>query len=181
MGCMTKAEVTKLLTIIAAMYPRFEISTLKVELWLDMIGDIPFKEAQMAVKKVMMTSEFPPTVAEIRKAATDITTNKGDVLDAGKAWGEVMLAIRKYGSWSPEEAYSIMSPATAKIVKQIGWQEICSSEVIEVVRGQFMKMFDSYKVREQQDRLLPTDFKSQIELIANNFNMIEAPEDNNGR
>lgn len=171
MGCMSKAEIIKLLTIIAAMYSRFEINELKVNLWLDMIGDLPFKVAQLAVKKVMMTSEFPPTVAEVRKAAADITHAKDDVLDAGKAWGEVQDAVRKHGFYETNKALEMMSPLTRQVVEQISWREICLCEEPGVIRGQFMKMYDSMKVRHQQERMLPESFKNQISLLAENMSM----------
>lgn len=171
MGYITKAETAKLLTIIAAMYPKFEINNMKIELWFDMIGDLSFQVAQTAVKKVMLTSEFPPTVAQVRKAAADITTSKDGILDAGKAWGEVQRAISKYGWAQPEKAFESMSPITRKVAKQISWKEICCCEELGVIRGQFMKMFETTKTRTEQERLLPAAFKDQIELIASKFDM----------
>lgn len=169
--CITKVEVVKLLTIIAAMYPKFEVNNFKIELWFDMIGDLSFQVAQMAVKKVMLTSEFPPTVAQIRKAAADITSSKDGILDAGKAWGEVQRAISRYGYRQSEKAFESMSPITRKVVKQISWKEICCCEELGVIRGQFMKMFETIKTRTEEEKLLPANFKNQIELIASKMDM----------
>jgi hypothetical protein len=178
---MTKAEVTKLLTITAAMYPKFEISNIKIELWADLIGDIPFKVAQAALKKVMMTSEFPPTVAEIRKAAAEITTPKNEVMDAGQAWGEVQRALKKWGWPEPEKAMAMMSPLTQQVVKQISWREICMCEETGVIRGQFMKMYNAMQTRKEQDKLLPENFKNQIQLIAENFSIKQIAEASNDK
>lgn len=172
MGFMTKAEVVKLLTITSAIYPKFEVSEIKIELWADLIGDIPFPIAQAALKKVMLTSEFPPTVAQIRKAAVDITISKESILDAGKAWGEVQKAISKWGWPEPEKAYAMMSPLTQQVAKQLNWNEICKCEEPGVIRGQFMRMYDNLKHRVEQERLLPEGFKQKIQLIADNENNI---------
>lgn len=171
MGTMTKVDVAKLLTMIAAMYPRFEITDFKIELWFDMIADIPFIVAQTALKKVMMESEFPPTVAQLRKAAVEITTPASEIMDAGQAWGEVQRAISKWGWPEPEKAYAMMSPLTMQVVKQLSWQEICMCEESGVIRGQFMKMYNTLQARKDQDKLLPEKFKNQVKLIADNLNV----------
>ena len=163
---MTKAETAKLLGLMAAMYPKFEITELKVELWADLIGDIPYSLAQAALKKVMMTSEFIPTVAEIRKAAAESISTKEDELTAGEAWGEVRKAIAACGWPEPGKAYDMMSPITQQVVKQIGWHEICMCEEPGVVRGQFMKIFNTTQERDKQNRLLPEGFKNQIKALA---------------
>ena len=36
---MTKAEVAKILTVLAAVYPKFEVDDLKVQVWHEMLGD----------------------------------------------------------------------------------------------------------------------------------------------
>jgi len=173
---ITKAEVTKLLTVIASMYPRFEVNELKISLWYDMVGDLSYQAAQMALKKTMLTSVYPPTVADIRAAVADITAV--EQLDAGKAWGEVMRAIHKCGFYNPEDAYKIMSPCTELVVKQISWREICCCEEIGVVRGQFMKMYDSMKKREETNKLLPASFKKQILELTQSFSMERLVEKN---
>ncbi len=173
MGCIVaKAEAAKLQTIIAAMYHNFEITDFKTALWFDMIGDLSFKVAQMALKKVMLTSQYPPTVAEVRKAAAEIMTPQTETLDAGKAWGEVTKAIGKWGFYEPEKAFEMMSPLTQQVVKQLSWREICMCEETGVIRGEFMRMFNSLSERQKQDKLLPKKFTDEIELIATNLKQI---------
>jgi len=166
---MKKSETAQILTMISVMYKNFEITTSKTDLWHELIGDLAFPIAQMALKKAMLTSEFPPTVAEIRKMVAEITET--EQLDAGKAWGEVTRAISKWGFNQPTEAFNSMSPITLQIVKQISWREICMSENPGVERGQFMKMYDSMKKREESNKLLPTNFKNQILELSQSLSM----------
>jgi hypothetical protein len=173
---ITKVEVAKLLTVIAAMYPRFEVNDLKINLWHEMIGDLSYQVAQMALKKTMLTSVYPPTVADIRAAVADIT--EVEQLDAGKAWGEVTRAISRWGFYEPSKAYELMSPLTLQVVKQLSWREICMAEEIGVTRGQFMKMYDSMKKREETNKLLPASFKNQILELTQSFSMGRLSEKN---
>lgn len=163
---INKLEVAKLLTVMAAMYPKFEVTDVKVALWHDMIGDLPYELAQTALKKVMLTSHFPPTVAEVRKAAADIIQSGKEEMDAGKAWGEVQKAISKWGYYEPQKALDMLSPLTRQVAEQISWREICSCETPGVIRGQFMKMYDSLKIRKKENMMLPESFKNKIKVLA---------------
>ena len=118
---MKKSETAQLLTLIALNYPKFETPLAKTNLWYELIGDLPFSLVQTALKKVMLTSPYPPTIADLRKAAAEIMTPIGETLDAGKAWGEVQKAIQKCGWCNPEGAYKLMSPLTKEVVEQISW------------------------------------------------------------
>lgn len=164
---MTKPEVIKLLAMLAAAYPNMkEVNELQVELWYDCLKDIDAKVALSAVKKNILESPFPPAVADIRKQVAEVTTLENERLESAEAWGEVIKAIKHYGYYREKEALESMSPVTAKVAKYMGWQEICHSEKPDVVRGQFLKMYETVAERERQNRLLPLDFKEEITQIA---------------
>lgn len=164
---MTKPEVIKLLAMIAAAYPNMkEVNEVQINIWYDCLKDVNKDIALASVKKHILESTFPPSVAEIRKQVMEVTTPSNEKLDGSTAWGEVLKAIKEYGYYREEEALKSMSPITAKVAKYMGWREICHSEKLDVVRGQFLKMYEILSNREKQDRLLPLDFKQNMEQIA---------------
>lgn len=166
---MKKTDVIKILTMLSSAYPNMkEITEITVDIWYDCLKDIDVKVAIPAIKKHILESPFSPSVADVRKQIAEVTTPEEDRIDGSKAWGEVISAIRGYGYYRKEEALENMSPTTAKVVKYMGWQEICHSEKPDVVRGQFLKMYNTVAEREKQDRLLPGDFKKEINEIAEN-------------
>lgn len=69
-----------------------------------------------------------------------------------------------------------MSPRTAKVAEFLGWQEVCLSENIGVLRGRFMKIYDSMKVREDENKLLPLSMRAQIQQIGNDIGLLNAPK-----
>ena len=162
---MTKTDIVKLLAVINAAYPNMQISEATVSLWHELLGDLNLDFALAAVKKLILESPFPPTIADIRKQVVEITQGLNDV-DAATAWGEVVRALNHYGYYRPEEALASMSPRTAKIVRLMGWQNICMSEDLAVIRGQFIKMYEIYTQREKQEALLPPNLKQTILQIA---------------
>ncbi|MBZ4666578.1 hypothetical protein [Mahella sp.] len=52
----------------------------------------------------------------------------------------------------------------------MGWEEICLSDRPDVVRGQFLKMYESKAVSAQNERLLPDSLKAQIATLADSGN-----------
>ncbi len=161
---MTKSEVAKLLAVIAAAYPKFEVDDLKVQVWHEMLGDLDYSLASLAIKKLILESTFPPSIAEVRKAAVEIQAP--EQTNGTQAWGEVIKAIRNFGHYREEEALASMSPRTAYVVKCMGWREICMGEESGVIRGQFLKMYQQVAEREQKEQLLPPAMRREIKQIA---------------
>lgn len=97
---MKKSEVVKVFMAIAKLFPRdntfINADKEMVEMWYEMLEDIPFDNAMSAVKASVATSPFPPSIAEIRDYATRLTTPKR--LSADEAWGIASDVIRKYGT-----------------------------------------------------------------------------------
>jgi hypothetical protein len=166
---MTKGEVAKLLAVLAAAYPKFEANDVKVQVWHEMLGDIDYAVANMAVKKLIMQNTFPPAIAEVRKAVTELMNP--EQVTSSEAWGEVTSAIRNYGYYREEEALASMSPTTAQLVRYMGWREICMSEDIGVIRGQFLRMYEQIATREQEKQLLPPAMQDEIKQLSNKIGL----------
>ena len=158
---MTKGETAKLLAVLAAAFPRFEVDDLKVQVWHEMIGDLDYGIASLAIKKLILESTFPPSIAEVRKAAVEIQAPEQTT--GAQAWGEVIKAIRNFGHYREEEALASLSPLTAQVVRCMGWREICmSQESTGVLRGQFLRMYDQIVARKQKEQLLPSVMREQL-------------------
>ena len=166
---MTKGEVAKLLVVLAASYPKFEVDDLKVQVWYEMLGDLDYDVANIAIKKIIMLNTFPPAIAEVRKAAIEISSPMG--LTAAEAWGEVIRAIRDYGYYREKEAMASMSPITAQVVRYLGWREICLSEEPEILRAHFLKMYAQVAAREQIKQLLSPTMQTEIKKFAMKYDL----------
>lgn len=163
---MTRNEIARILAIIAAAYPRFKVDTegITLNVWHEMLGDLDYNLAQMAVQKLIYESPYPPVIADVRKQVVEVIEK--DKTDAAMAWGEVTKAMSMYGMYKEKEALASMSEKTAKVVRAIGFREICMSEPPGVVRGQFMKMYEAFTEREKKEALLPAGFKQQMQAIS---------------
>lgn len=166
---MTRAEIAKLLAVLAAAFPRFEVDDLKVQVWHEMLGDLDYSLANLAIKKLILESTFAPAIAEVRKAVVE--TLNPDGMTAAEGWGEVERAIRLYGYYRETEALASLSPMTAKVVRCMDWREICLSKELGVIRGQFLKMYQQVAEREQKEKLLPQGLQEDIQRIAGRMDM----------
>jgi len=168
---LKKTETVQLLAVINAAFPNMQVTEAMVSLWHELLGDLEFNLAKAAVKKLLLESPYPPSIADIRKRAAEIITPPEERIDASEAWGEVIRAIHRYGYYRQEEALASMSPRTAKVVRYMGWQEICLSEEPSVIRGQFLKMYNIVTEREKQERLLPASLKEEIQKLTDGMSM----------
>ena len=69
---MNKTETIQVITLLASNYDSIakkdkSQKQFMINSWTTCLSDLKYEDVLTAVKKVMMTSSFPPTVADIRK------------------------------------------------------------------------------------------------------------------
>jgi len=168
---MERSEAGELLTLMASAWPRFEPSDDKVALWRELFDDVPFEVTKLALKKLMLTNTFPPSAAELRQAVVDITTPQRDHITAAEAWGMVVRAIRYHGSYQGSEGLKSLPPAVRRTAEHIGWRDLCLSEEPEILRAQFMRMYDQVATRRREEALLPPAMRELIGELAAGMDM----------
>lgn len=127
----------------------------QMDWWFDLLGDIPFQTAILALKKYALSNKFPPSVSEIRTIAADLTGER--LPDADEAWGQVNNAIRRFGYMREREALNSMSEPVRKAVERIGFQNICQSpyEQLNTLRAQFRGSYEAEYRRSMEVHKMP--------------------------
>lgn len=161
---MTKKEMVIILKALKEAYKDFQVTEEKTNLWFELLGDIDFQVAKIAVSKLILENTFSPAIAEIRKQAVEVS--RPYTLSAAEALGEVRKAIIEFGHVRPTEALESMSPLTREAVQYIGWSNICLSEEPGVERGQFLRIYEQLRKREEDQALLPESLKEQIKALS---------------
>ena len=131
-----------------------------MELWFDQLCDIPYNVAQIVLKKWVAVSEWSPTIADIRKGAAEITSEP--VKDWGEAWLEVKKQIQRYGHTNPRAALEALDETTAKVVRQLGYLNLCMSDNESVSRANFRNVYEREAERAEQSARLPQELKNLI-------------------
>jgi hypothetical protein len=170
---MNRIEIINLLGIATANFPNLQQKEMKptAVLWEKSLADIPYEIAEKAVIKVLSTSKFFPTLAEIREATAQITQPR--TIDAIEAWGLILQAIRKYGYYSEGDAMRSLPEDVAQMVKHFTWRELCLSENPETIRAQFRMAWETKSKRTNEMKALPADIRMMIEDVTKGMRLID--------
>ena len=168
---MTKKEFALLASALKTFYPREQLlpNTQAMELWFNMLGDIPYQVAEAALQKWVATNKFSPTIADFRELSTSI--QHGDLPDWGDAWQKVREAVQRYGWYRQEEAMASLDDITRECVKRIGFERLCHSEEPELERANFRMVFETLAKRIKTQEQLPTGLSNLIDEIQKNLRL----------
>ena len=111
-----------------------------------MLADLDFELAKRAVTRLIATSKFLPTIAEVRSAATAFEL--GPVRAGGEAWGDVVAAIRFVGHYGIPK---FEDPLVAHCVECLSWRGLCLGENEAADRARFIEMYDAVAERRRTD------------------------------
>lgn len=173
---MTKKEFALLTSAIKTFYPREQLlpNQQSMELWFNMLGDIPYKVAEAALQKWVATNKFSPTIADIRELST--TIQNGELPDWGDAWESVRQAVMRYGWYRSDEALASLDPLTRDCVNRIGFERLCHSESPEVERANFRMIYETLAKRKKTQSQLPLGLATLIGEIKSSLQIEEAKE-----
>ena len=125
----------------------------RLQFYVMMLSDIPPQILEVAVKKLIMTNKFLPSIAEIRETAYGIkgTVSGTAAPDESEAWGEVIKAIQSVGYYGkPKFSHEAITTA----VNNIGWQDICMTtyDGMNTLRAQFRLAYQLAVQRQKDNR-----------------------------
>lgn len=166
---MTKEQLLKGLKYLGVAYNK-EFTQEQASVWFDMFKDDDYKTFSQAVKRLISTNQFMPSIAEIKKEIAKLE-NPLLTLRAEDEWEEVLKAIRKYGYYKQEEAFNSLKEITQNAVRNLGWYRLCSSENIQWEKKEFITIFNSKVDGAREDYLL--DYNSENLLKKINKNLLE--------
>lgn len=170
---MTKQEVVKLFALISTAYPRsdaFRKATPEaVEMWAVCLEDVPFAVIQKALVAHSVNSEFPPSIAEIRRAALQGETEKRDT--AEEAWALVLHALQNSAYNSVEEFAKLPDickrcVGSPNVLKT--WAVSEDENTVSVARAQFLNSYRALDKREQERAMLPPSVRDALDVAKRN-------------
>jgi hypothetical protein len=155
---MQRSETLKLVALLAAAWRDAAISDETAGVYSSMLADLDFDVAQQAVHRLINTSKWLPTVAEIRATAADI--EHGPVRAGGEAYGDVLAEIRRTGHYGVPR---FQDPLVAEAVGIMGWRGLCLGDNEAADRARFIEVYDRLASRGRADvvagRALPAPRK----------------------
>lgn len=166
MSKINRREFAIFASALRTYYPKENIlpNEQALELWYKQLQDIPYEVAEVTLNKWVATNKWSPSIADIREQATGIA--QGEAKDWGEAWQDVLRAIRLYGSYQEKEALESFDETTRKVIKNMGFRNLCFSENIQNDRANFRMIYEQQLERDRQDAQLPPRLKTLIAQIS---------------
>lgn len=160
---MNRQEILSMLTILKRAYPNFYKNFTKQEaeetvlLYEEMFKDYDSRIVLIAVKELINTYEYPPTIATIKNKIYSLSNiNEETDLDL---WEKLLKAIRN-GTYGSEKEFALLPQIIKDYLKSpYQLQELASmnsDDIHSVVKGQFLREIKILKERKKEiDKLSP--------------------------
>lgn len=156
---MTEVEVAKLIKVLQEAYPRSEFSEGRIEIYTMMLADLPYQAAQKAVLKLIATSPFLPTIAEIRKTAAEYMYEPLPSVDDAYAEAREFAKHKYNPNVGPLSAAELekagLRPLTAKALASVGIDVMAMTTEPSVVAAQFKAAYERLADSAKQRRVIP--------------------------
>lgn len=175
---MNQKQAISILAIIKSAYPNFykdmndeDIKT-TVELWSTMfVNDNPSVVTE-AVKALICTLKYPPTIADVKEKIRLIT--QPEEMTEQEAWSKVRGAMSYY---TAVESYNNLPDILQKLVGSPNqlreWAQMNQEHIETVVKSNFLRSYTAKMTRERSIQALPESTKIMIEGLGEKFKMLE--------
>lgn len=168
---MTREETKAILNILRTNYSNFYKNTTKeeaekiIDLWSTMLADEASYLVTEAVKVLIRSLKYPPTIADVVEKIALLT--QPQQLTEMEAWQEVRSAISYYNAQS---CFDNLSPIIQKIVGSPNqlrlWATMEADEVDSVIASNFMRSYKSRVSQEKEMALLPENTRQLIKGLS---------------
>ena len=175
--------ITKMLSPYLAVFPSCKIDSVGLVMYAKALLPLSLPVIEAALTKLLQTSVFFPSVAEIFKEADEMErfalakSSGSRVPTAAEAWGEVQRLVKDcyvYKKWE------FSCQQVEKAAKQFGIKELCvlESNAVNTARAQFMRIYDSIVNQNladrQNQRALDTMSAKSLSMLAGRvINLLE--------
>jgi len=173
-------EVVVLMGMIRTAYPRFYSNMTKdearqaIDLWSTMFADDDAKIVTEAVKAMITTLKFPPTIADVKEKIRLITIPER--MTEMEAWNLVYDAICS-ANYSAQANFDRLPPTIQRIVGSPNslkeWAMMEADIVKSVIQSNFMRSYRMIMENEKQLEMLPQSTKLFMLGLNESFKMLE--------
>lgn len=154
-----------MLEIIQTAYSRFYQTTKSsdlvraLDLWAEIFKDDNVVLVASAIRNLIRRLEFPPTIADVRKEMESLIETASDEPSAIEEYNAIRQAIKSSIYYSVENFEKLPKIAQEFVGSPMQLREWAMSEDFneEVLRGQFLKQYESLKERKKYKQMLAND------------------------
>jgi len=175
---MTRQEALTVMAMLKTAYPNFykdlskEDINAAVNLWATMFSEEPIQVVTEAIKVLMCTLKYPPTIADVKEKIAMIT--QPPAMTEMEAWEQVRRAISFYDA---QENYNSLPPMLRRLVGSPNqlreWAMMDTETVQSVIQSNFMRSYKAKVAQEREYAMLPDSTKQLIAGLAQKLSLTE--------
>lgn len=164
---MTRDEFKILVKAMKAVYSseNFIADKDAFNVWFELLKDLPYEQANLAIQKYMTSEKFPPTIADIRTKATEIVAPAEESMSELQAWALVQKALRNSG-YNSEEEFAKLPDACQRAVGTAAnlkeWALMDSDQVATIEQSHFIRNYRTSVQRMKEEARLPENVRMLI-------------------
>lgn len=158
----SEKDVAEIVAVIGVAYPNFAVTAKTVEIYWQILSDIPTDELKAATLHCISESgrKFAPSVGELRGAVGELRGMSSNVPSSYEAWQEfhrAAVSSNYSNQWS--------HPLVEKAARLIGLREygFCNVDDQPSWRARFIQCYEQLQERAERENLLVPEVRGYIE------------------
>ena len=176
---MNREEIITVLGILKIAYPRFYANLSKedaektISLWQNMFQNEQGKVVILAVKNLINTFSFPPTIADIKQEIYKLQNVEED--NAIELYRLLKKAISN-GIYGSVEEFEKLPPIVQKFVGSPNQLRNWATDTEfndGVLRGQFYKQIEILRQREKESKMMLPEVKAMVNKLLEKSNEVK--------
>lgn len=174
---MNRDQVVAILGTLKTAYPRFYAEMSKqemyntIDLWTEMFKNDNPVHVTAAVKSLIVSFKFPPTIADIKDEMYKLTKTEEDT--PVEQWNAIKKAMRN-SAYNAVEEFEKLPEVAKKFVgspNQLREWAIGTDYNDGVVKGQFFKQVEIIKQREKDTTMMLPEVRNLVQKLSANNDM----------
>lgn len=168
---MNREQIIAILKVLKTAYPKFYSDMSKddmlntIDLWTEMFAHENPQLVVAAVKNLINTFKWPPTIADIKEEMHKLTETETET--PIEIWNKIKRAIGRSIYYSYEE-FQKLPEIAQKFVGSPGQLKEWASDIDyidSVVKGQFLKQYEILIKREKENKMMLPEVKEFVEQL----------------
>lgn len=170
---MTKNDVVKIFIVLRTAYPNFYKEMKKedleatIDLWTEMFAHENPALVVAAVKNLINTFKWPPTIADVKDEMYKLTQTETET--PVEMWNKIKAAMSR-ASYYAQEEFDKLPEVAKKFVgspNQLREWALSVDYNDGVTKGQFFKQYEILKQREKDNKLMLPSTQKLIKNLLN--------------
>lgn len=164
---MDLKQFSKIMGTLAVAFPSTSVTEQTNKLYYKCLADLDYEPCTVAIQQLIMTTQFFPTVAEIRRKYTEIANPISNIstIDALEVLNK---AVREYGRYRALEAKEWIkkeSETLGRIVDAVGFNNICNAD-LNRFRVEFETLYREADKDVREQAMLSGEVRSKIAQLS---------------